>query len=551
MTDIPAGCGNDNGNGEAGNLPELADLVEKLQKRARTLVDELQAYRACLVSQNKIQAVEMRVFKRGVESEVKSLEKIKQTLAISGALQCTDSEIDAGQEAPQLHALRSSNLPFWEAVWRIAKSCRGISALGKRVYIESKKGRRRDTKGQAEDRVDSCSTPLKLSDKGVLVDIVAENGLEWIKVSTITEKRLLFEMAKEGWESYADFSDESEADESSVGATSRNGKLELIRIAEDLKLASRTVRVRFQHPRIRFVLPNIREGVLSDVDAFIDDLRAAGVEVQCGPGLQLLSEEIEMDFDRMLPAAITPRLTNTINIDCTILLALISDISHCSRQQLPAPGVSTYHKAILRQIEAEESSHLVLDELYPVLDGHVLECTAHAAGRMREIVQCMGTPSESIRADIILGEGAARGQSASQLRQAWSEHTVHPVPPELQFPIRIVDFDGTQLLSSYQKTARCASGGIFPSRVANRATNLMSLSPINISVFIYGWSREIVTFTSNRVVAAGLLKTINEVLDECEDSDSAGNEVDSNFIGPQIYICETARSLIGKAKSKG
>ncbi|KAL2438599.1 hypothetical protein ABEF95_012008 [Exophiala dermatitidis] len=550
MTDIPAGCGH--GNGEEGNHPELADLVEKLQKRACTLLDELQAYRACLESRNKIQAVEMRVFKRGVESEVKSLEKIKQTLAISGALECTDSENDAGQEAPQLHALRSSNLPFWEAVWRIAKSCRGISALGKRVHIESKKGRRRGTKDQAEDRINSCSTGPKISDKGVLVDIVAENGLEWIKISTITEKRLLFEMAKEGWESYADFSDESEADDSSAGATNRNGKLELIRIAEDLKLASRTVRVQFQHPRIRFVLPNIREGVLSDVDAFIDDLRAAGVEVQCGPGLQLLSEQSqEMDIDRMLPAAITPRLTNTINIDCTILLALISDISHCSRQQLPAPGASTYHKAILRQIEAEESSHLVFDELYPVLDGHVLECTAHAAGRMREIVQCMGTPSETKRADIILGVGTARGQSASQLRQAWSEHTVHPVPSELQFPIRIVDFDGTQLLSSDRKTARCASGGIFPSRVANRATHLMSLSPINISVFFYGWSREIVTFTSNRVVATGLLKTINEVLDECEHSDSAGDEVDSNFIGPQIYICETARSLIGKAKSKG
>ncbi|EXJ84473.1 hypothetical protein A1O3_05141 [Capronia epimyces CBS 606.96] len=533
-----------------------ADLLDCLQRRALTLLDELEAYHACLRSRNIFQEVELRVFKRGVESEVKSLERIKQTVAFSGGDGHNPDHLRAREDeaTPQLHALRSSNLPFYEAVWGIAKSSQGVTALSKRIYARPKG---RITQDMEHNNQAQNNEPLeikRLAKKGVLVDVIAENGLEWIKISTVTERRLLFEMAKEGWESYTNSSDEDGMDDNDIGEAGRIGKLELVRVAEDLRLASHGVRVQFQHPHIRFVLPNVREGVLPDVDAFIADLRATGAVVQCGMTAQPRENmKVDIDFDRLLPAPVTPYLTDTINIDCTILLALISDISHLPRQHLTRIFAdNTYNKAILRQINTEELSPLVPTEIYPILSGRSLECTAQAALRMREIAQCMGTSSERIRADLILGEGVYKGQSASKLRQAWSEHTTHAVPSEIRFPIKIVDFNAQELLSSSSRIlSRSEDSGLFPSSIADRATQIMGMSPINVSVFLYGWARRIVTLTSNRVAATGLLRTINEILDQSEHDELDGDGADTSFIGPQIYICKTARSLLGKVRSKG
>lgn len=532
-------------------VDSYAGLLNSLQMRAHKLLDELTAYQACLRSRNKIHDVEMRIFKRGVESEAKSLDKIKQNLVTSGGSNSPLLNTAEDEEFPQHHALRSSNLPFYEAVWAIAKSSQGVTALGKRMYIAPKaRGTQQAIHNNQLPSKEPPPNMKQFAKKGVLVDVVAENGLEWIKVSTITERRLLFEMAKEGWETYAGSGDEEEMGDDDSDQLERTGKLELVRVAEDLKHAAQEVRVRFQHPRVRFVLPNVRESGFPDVDAVIADLRSNGATVQCGQALHDCRDTKEgIDFDRLLPAAMTPHLTDTINIDCTILLALISDISHFSRQQLPqVHGGSTYHKAIVRQIHTEESSPLVLNELYPVLGGRALECTTHAAQRMREIVQCMGTPTERIRADIILGDGVYRSQTASKLGDAWAEHTIHGMPPEIQFPIKIVDFDASELLTASPALPICKHSGLFPSSIVKRVTQNMSLSPINTSVFLYGWASQIVTFTSNRVVATGLLKMINHVLDQGE---LEGDETDNPFVGPQIYICETARSLIGKSKSKG
>jgi len=385
------------------------------------------------------------------------------------------------------------------------------------------------------------------------VDIVAANGLEWTKVSTLTEKRLLFEIAKQGFESYSDFNDPSDTDGSEDDSDRDAGRLELVRMAEDLKAAAKSVRVQFQHPRVRFVLPKLSEGVLGDVDAFIADLRATGAEVQCGTAWQSpLRPDTSVDFDRLMPALDPVPMTDQINIDCTILLALISDISHLPKQQVTATGETspTYHKAIIRQIETEQSSPLLPTEIYPLLSNRSLECTSHAAQRMREIVQCMGALREQIRADIMLGEGVYQDQSSSDLQGALREHSVHQVPTDILLPIRVVDFDATELLSPAVKPfvdgTRCNQ---FPRSVAARAASLMRLTPINLSVFVYGWRQQMVTLTSNRAVAAGLLRTINDLLDEDEDGAVSGTGHDEMFLGPRICICDVARSLIGKAKS--
>ncbi len=48
-------------------------------------------------------------------------------------------------------------------------------------------------------RVSNASDRYKDKKNSALVDLVAHDGEEWIKVSTITENRVLFEMAEAGW----------------------------------------------------------------------------------------------------------------------------------------------------------------------------------------------------------------------------------------------------------------------------------------------------------------------------------------------------------------
>ena len=540
------------------------ELSSSLQTRAQVVLDELKVYQSHLQLQNKQKEVEIRVFRRGIEAELKGLEKITRRIATEKGECSAALDEERAVESPKLHALRSSNIPFYEAVWDVAKTCRGVVALSKRIYSKREDCPPQELRATGKTGNINFLDLTKLGRKGILVDVVAENGLEWIKVSTVTEKRLLFEIAKEGWEFYADYREDGEpnvSDGVSVeNVATENRKLELVRIADDLKAASKGVRLQFRHPRIRFVLPRIREGIFRGVDLLIADLRATGAIVECGrvssSNRGQLPSSCPFDFDRLLPRAATLSLTDRVNVDCTILLALISDISHLKKSQLSSATsgqTGSCHAAILRQIEAEELHPLLPNEIYPLLRGRTLECTSSAAGRMRDIVQCMGTNSERIRASIVLGSAEYQGQSGSQLREALSEQSSYPLPLEIRLPIKIVPFNSEEVLSSTvtEMLPKADRRKIFPSSVATRVTDSFHLNTINLSVFLYGWSQQIATLTSNRSVASGLLRTINGLLDQGGRDECQNADQDGMFYGPQIYICGTARSLMGKAKPCG
>jgi len=102
-----------------------------------------------------------------------------------------------------IHGLRTSNLPYFEAVWSTAKTCTSLTALNKRFYW---------LPGSDPTYVNVHVAPPGPRDRAysTLVDIVAQDGLEWVKVSSITEKRIIWDMAKAGW--VADSSDEDSED---------------------------------------------------------------------------------------------------------------------------------------------------------------------------------------------------------------------------------------------------------------------------------------------------------------------------------------------------
>ncbi|MCJ1478812.1 hypothetical protein MMC13_007496 [Lambiella insularis] len=496
------------------NWSDVSPVVcaDALLVECHKLLNELEEFQAFLTEQKKDHTADLRQFRSSVNSELRSLERL--------------SVADPTAERT-VHTLRSSNLPFYIAVWATAKSIRGLVLFNKRFYWETPAGR--PAEGGPKPR-------CKYS---ALVDIVAEDGAEWIKVSTVSESRILFEKAKAGWEA-AD-SDSSTEDDfrdgarivadggmgheaSGSGSDGNDNRIELLRVAEDLQKAAKKVRVRYHHPRVRFVLPKIMEGKNAAIDAILGELRATGATVQCG---SLPSRFGAYTNGVTSPTQLTTLFTNllidplahltpVLNIDCTILLALVSDLSHTTLA--PSP---TLHKAIRRQVDLEADEKLLPSNLYPTMAGRSLVCTLLAAKRMREIVEQIGTATERLRTELLLGQGkAGKGKTSEELRESFGAFSDYEIPDTWKLPIQIEA--RTYELSSLPVVAKKVEA---------------ELTEINRSVFLYGWENGLTTISSNRTVA----KVIEGIVE------AEGGEDDE---GPKVWLCSTARSLVGKEKAR-
>lgn len=496
-------------------------LAPALLTKCHTLLSEIDTFQSLLSSAlRNPQVVESRSLRTNVVSELRAIEKLAQQINDSA----TESETATEDgENRLLHALRSSNLPFYETVWTVAKeSCVGIGAFGKRFYWDSEghpgKGKKR---GGMDKR------------KSVFVDIVADDGEEWVKVSTISESRLLFEMAKKGWE--ADSEDEEEGGEertvlqnfgSDGGDSDDEDEIELIKLARDMRRAANDTRVRYRHPRLRIVLPKIEEGKHSDIDGLLKEMRSYEITVQCGgsvPGSYIVDAASDLGLSRLLPNPFK-RFTATLNVDCTLLLAVVSDLSHF-KSILPSSGL---HRAINRQIEIDKQQPLLPTEIWPAMDAHELVCTEEAATRMKEIVNTIGTGTEKERMQIMMGDPPFEDMGTASLVQKFQELSDHQVPAQWKIPVQVVE--AQSVISSARKH------GKLPPVADNVA---LILSDINHSVFFYGWSTGLMTISSNRTA-------VRQIEDMIEKHRNGDDDLD----GPQVWVCDTARSLIGKERDR-
>ncbi|KAJ5678036.1 uncharacterized protein N7477_003669 [Penicillium maclennaniae] len=515
-----------------------AQVSTGLLQQCNTLLAELDELQSLLKSTlRNPQLVEVRQFRSNVNAELKMLQKLEQRMQ-NNALGAEHA--DPELEKRLLHAMRSSNLPFYQAVWDIAKmSCSGLVALGKRFYWdrenkvlerqegpekgkEKGKGKRKDDAGEKQ--------PNKDKRKSVFVDIVAGDGEEWVKVSTISESRLLFDMAKKGWE--RDSEDEySEGEGSGKRTILKNfdgsddedddeDELELIKLARDLRKAADATRVRYKHPRIRIVLPKITEGEILEVDDIIKEMRSYGIKVECQSSLVDLGAS---NLAHLLPQHFK-NFTPTLNVDCTLLLAMVSDLSHI-KNMAPSPS---FHRAIVRQIEVEKEKPLLPTELWPAMGDHELVSTEEASKRMREIVDTIGTETEQTRMRIMMGNAPYDQLDRESLIQKFAELSDYEVPKNWRLPLKVVE------AQSVIDTGKAE--GKLPS-VADKVAK--GLSDINYSVFMYGWVTGMTTISSNRTIDKQIEATIEN---------SRRGEDDSE--GPFVWICDTARSLVGKDKDR-
>jgi hypothetical protein len=341
------------------------------------------------------------------------------------------------------------------------------------------------------------------------VDIVAESGRLWLKVSLVNASRIGYELAEQVW------GEEVPSEEEEGVEAEENDQVpvpSLLKVAEQLQDDASKKLVNYESPRVRLILPNLRYGQHSLIDKMLRSLE----DMDCDLTLS----------NNLVPAPpFTPKLgarlavdpyqdfTEAVNLDCTILLALISDLSHG-----PVHVEPWFHEAVRRQCRTEEIANLLPTKLWPALEGRDMVCTRDASDRMKEIVRTIGTDSEKARMETLMG-WKQEYQTSVKLRDSLQAQSTYPVPQSLRLPIKIENVNPELLIPQLPSSAK---------------TLLCELEGVNRSVFFHGWARNITTLTSNRRVSKRIEQTVGGFRER----------------GPRIWLCIVARSLIGREKER-
>jgi len=470
----------------------LLDLIS----RAKTLLSELEAFRHRLRDLRQEGNVELGHFRGTVQSELSMLQRLS----------------DKPESGSTQHIARSSNLPFLETVWNTAKNSKEVAALQKKIYASS--DAKSLSQGMRQVRLNGSGTRARSAkENAVIVDAITDAGKTWTKVSLITNSRLLFDLAKQGWDSGGSDSEDEHGTFSTSDGLDDDTDVPLLRTAKELTRAAQQFRVRTQTPKVHIVLPRIQPGEVHEVDAVLEGCRAAGAVLHCGEGLKDVPG-LDIALPAMAPDPFES-FSDSLNIDCTILLALVSEFSHAKVSKEP-----WFHTALRRQVEIEGNENLLPSLLYPAMANHPLVCTQEAASRMREIVNTIGTVSEKARTKIMMGDDTSKPHTT--LVAEMQEWSAYEVPLTWRLPIKIIDQNEHACQSSLPPEAQ---------RVSENMT------AINRSVFLHGWAAGRTTITSNRTVVKQL-----------EGGLQAFHASLSDTAWPRIWLCPTARSLVGKEK---
>ncbi|KAH9871205.1 hypothetical protein IAQ61_005384 [Plenodomus lingam] len=473
--------------------------VEGLVERGKLLHAEVETYVAAVLEKQRVgkvyNPVEYRNLRNDMRNELAFLKKLIST------------NLD---EEKARHYIVSSNLLYYEALWSAAKRSSGLQSFRKYFFWDRHKapGGKNTMKG--------LSLKKGSQQKGktaALVDIVAEEGMEWIRVSTVSEKRILFDLAKLGWMNDSDSDDEvSDIRPSVDDEEDDEDQIDVVRNARDLARAAKANPICGRPPRVRFVLTRIESGKMEAIDMIINKIRATGAVVQCAKDipaavpLQSVLTQLLVDRSRAI--------SQTVNIDCTILLALISDISHKE-----CPILDWYPGEVRAQIKEEAEEHLLPTRLYPAIASHPMVCTREAADQMNLIVETLATDTEKLRANLLLAQGDRQGRTSEELVAEWVSLSDHSIPEGFQLPIEVKSVDLDHITNSLPTVAE---------KVAKE------LGTLNKSIFLYGWAESLTTLSANRGRARQIETIINE------------HGLEDGEAGPHIWLCGESRSLIAK-----
>lgn len=501
----------------------ISDMLESAKRHeslSEVCIHEIECLMDRLRSKNK------PLSSSGIPSFVRALRRdtnLLQTLTT----ELSDAHLDESSLAQFQRRLDLSTTAVSRSLaqWDRLRRCRGIVAVNQAFQGSSRDGRRkelarRDVVGREKEKMHRL-----LKEQGrVEVDVV-EDGEEWLAVKAVTRDRLARQMSDSGWawgeHSVGDVVDEDEWDD-----------VPLAKFVRRLVTAARMNRHEYLFPRIRLIIPNLDQGE-DELDIFffqishMDPLVKITIEYQNSPFITDPQPLLPTALDNLVTDDLA-HLTQTINLDHTVLIDLISDLTHSKLEPQ-----RWQERTTRMQIEEENAYEdgLMARTLYPVLAGRKLMCTREAAEHFHNVLKTVGTETERERGRLVVPWGDTATASPESIRQRFQQLSIHTLPADVQIPLTIVTEEWTSPSIDHAITT-----GQLP-LVARSVVEASGFKSAKLSIFIYGWAVGAATITSNKEVR-GQMRTWVETHRKTDQE-----------VGPQIWRIEVTRNLLAKSAS--
>ncbi|KOS22651.1 UPF0415 protein [Escovopsis weberi] len=510
---------------------QLLDEVRKLLAISDSYIFEVQHFFDAISGRVKVpRATGLPAFIRSSLREREAIECAQSELADEGS--------DLDETALALIKRRietSAAIVRHDAVhWDVLKRCHSLVAVNQTFQGSDKETRRREVSQVSGDGRQKQQLHRTLKEQGKVEVHVVDGGGEWIDVRWLQADRLARQMADNGWgwgeHELGDDVDPAEWED-----------MPLAKQVRRLVVAARINRYEYRIPRVRIVMPNLGRGASMDVDVLLDQF------TRLHPSVEVVVEDATGEFltracpdlklaTKNLLGDDKAGLTATLNMDHTILIDLVSDLTH-SRLR-PQPWQDRTTRA---QIE-EENGHggLMARTLYPILQDRLLVCTREAAEHFHAVLDAVGTPTEKERGRILVPwdggrDGAsptapapAPPEASEGKRRRFQDLSIHLVPDSLQIPIQVLSSEWT-----IPTVEAAVASGALP-LVALDVARCGGFKSSKLSIYMYGWASGTTTVTSNKEIS-GQIKTWVEAHRRSDDE-----------TGPSIWRIDVTRNLLAK-----
>lgn len=485
--------------------PSLDGCIESLIVQWQACIEELQRLQLASETSTTPGAVSrpvrglnalLKVQQRALDKAAQKHQKHQKQLAPPSS-QSGPSQPGPAPAAPTISQAQYFGIKSccWEDRWAVVKKCRGLVAINKDFP-------RSPRLAVAPEAGWLAYKDQPFQERPVAVDAVVDSGATWIKFISISAKTLEYQVVAEGWASESEDEDEEGDGDANGNADDGLSHTEFADAVKKIILAARWNHCR----RVHLILPGLHEGKSELVDRMLRYVRNriggddVAVEVSCAdspfltrsaPPLDDAITALIQDRDGLVGDD-CGRLTDTINLDPSALVALATDLHHGPVPLQPESQQRIITQSILDH-ETDNNNELVSRQdilpmvLYPALRGRKLVCTASAAAYFRKLIDAISTHSEETRAALVLP--STTPLPTSTLLSTFQQWSTIPVPPDLHLPVEIVPdltlADIPPLIASHD----------LPPMALGVATDL---SPLNRAVYLHGWARRITTVTGHR-----------------------------------------------------
>lgn len=535
MTSASATCDASNGCTSAIDADErrthLLRTIEHNVEIANTIIPQIERLLSELSARTK------NVILTGLPGFLNTLKDAHKTLL------CARHALDSGSDESTLkHSSKlidtaSPEIHHGSVRWHILKQCKSLVAVSRTFQ-----GSDRDERHKQVSRMAAVSGKEKqqlhrqLKEQAKVEVDVVDKGHEWIDIRWITRDKLARQMAECGWA----WGDHPREEQEEAVDPDEWHDIALVKQVKRLVVAARMNRHEYRIPRIRVVLPNLtRDAEDIDIDVLLHQLHSLdpAVQLTIHDASDLLLQSSGLDFPVSVDDAIAnlvgndlDGLTPTLNIDHTVLVDLISDLTHY--RLTPQPWQEKTTRAQIDS-ENEHADGLMMRTLTPILAGRSLLCTREAAEHFHDMLTTVGTRSERLRGQLLvpLHEPEASLGDAT-LRQMFEQLSVRHISKDIQIPIRILPASETWDRPSVD---RAVDQGTLPPVARSVAARSDQLKSSKLSIYMYGWNSGCVTVTSNKEIKAHM-KTWVE----------AGRTNDDE-VGPFIWSIPVTRNLLAKS----